>query len=164
MDMSGWLTVAPRLEVSTGLPLSLSVVKNSSSCDTAGTLVPGRRRDLCLSFPVGDILSESAGNLPIFTGEAVQTRKREGSGKGGEERRKAKTRLGYISLYCSEAKAAEFQQMWAGDTANDVLSLSKWELRTASVREKDSTGKEKRRRGLSTKSQRHWKGVLIIYW
>lgn len=52
--------------MSTGLPLSLHVVKNSSSCDTAGTLVPDLRGDLCLSFPVGDILSESAGNLPIL--------------------------------------------------------------------------------------------------
>lgn len=69
--------------MSTGTPLSLRVVKNSSSCDTVGALMPGQRRDLCLSFPVGDILSERAGNLPIFTGEALRTREREGGRRDG---------------------------------------------------------------------------------
>lgn len=82
--------------MSTGLPLSLRVVKNSSSCDTAGTLVPGWRRDLCLSFPVGDILSESAGNLPIFTGEALRTEKRKE--RGGAEKGGAKPAWLYFSV------------------------------------------------------------------
>lgn len=61
--------------MSTGPPLSFHVVKNSSSCDTAGTLVPDTHGDLCLSFPVGDILSESAGNLPILQQGTAEEKK-----------------------------------------------------------------------------------------
>lgn len=61
--------------MSTGPPLSFHVVKNSSTCDTAGTLVPDMHGDLCLSFPVGDILSESTGNLPILQQGTAEEKK-----------------------------------------------------------------------------------------